>query len=95
MDLSAFRKLSSVPVDLSPALQGLWHDGQGHWEHAHEAVQEDESREAAWVHAYLHRKEGDQGNAAYWYRRAGKGICRGSLEAEWEEIVSTLLPSPG
>jgi hypothetical protein len=91
MDLSTFRTLSSAPVELSPALQGLWHDLQGHWDQAHEAVQDDESRQAAWVHAYLHRKEGDLGNAAYWYRRAGKSVYRGTLQAEWEEIVRELL----
>jgi hypothetical protein len=91
MDLSTFRTLPSVPEDLSAALQGLWHDLQGHWDQAHEAVQDDDSREAAWVHAYLHRKEGDLGNAAYWYRRAGKSVYRGSLETEGEAIAQALL----
>jgi hypothetical protein len=47
------------------------------------------------VHAYLHRKEGDAGNAAYWYRRARKPVCRASLDEEWAEIVSALLKGPG
>jgi hypothetical protein len=91
MDLFTFRTLTAAPDDLSPALQSLWHDLQGHWDRAHEAVQDDEGTDAAWVHAYLHRKEGDLGNAAYWYQRAGKSVHGGSLQAEWEEIVKELL----
>ena len=91
MDLTEFRALTDAPLSLSPALLGVWHDLQGHWDQAHESVQGDESKESAWVHAYLHRKEGDLGNAAYWYRRAAKPVYRGSLQAEWEEIVKTLL----
>jgi hypothetical protein len=66
---------------------------QGSWDQAHKIVQDEESSEAAWVHAYLHRIEGDLGNATYWYRRAGKSVANGSLEAEWEAIASTLLGS--
>lgn len=61
------------------------------WTRAHEAAQQDEGREGSWVHAYLHRKEGDQGNAAYWYSRAGKPVCRNSLDAEWLIITGALL----
>ena len=59
------------PAGHSPALAGLWWDAKGDWTRAHESAQQDEGVEGAWVHAYLHRKEGDPGNAADWYRRAG------------------------
>jgi hypothetical protein len=79
------------PADASPVLVALWWDANGDWAKAHEIAQEIESPEAAWVHAYLHRKEGDQGNAEYWYRRAGKPHSKASLDAEWEEIARTIL----
>ena len=80
------------PAELSLALVGLWWDAKGEWQRAHESAQEDAGREGAWVHAYLHRKEGDQDNAAYWYSRAGKPVCRERLDAEWISIVKSLLP---
>jgi hypothetical protein len=61
------------------------------WTRAHEIAQDIETADAAWVHAYLHRREGDQSNAAYWYRRAGKPVARGSLDGEWRAIVTALL----
>jgi hypothetical protein len=79
------------PPGLSHALAGLWWDGKGDWTRAHESAQQDEGVEGSWVHAYLHRKEGDQGNAAYWYSRAGKPVCREPLDAEWLSIVEGLL----
>jgi hypothetical protein len=82
---------SSAPPDMAPALVALWHDAKGDWDAAHNAAQEIEDATGAWVHAYLHRKEGDEGNAAYWYRRAGKPIARDALSAEWERIVAALL----
>jgi hypothetical protein len=94
MDLSAFRAslgLNAPSPDLSPALRALWLDARGDWEGAHEAAQADEGGDGDWVHAYLHRKEGDAGNAAYWYRRAGKPVCRTSLDEEWEAIAKALL----
>jgi hypothetical protein len=68
-----------------------WWDAKGDWKRAHESAQQDEGPEGSWVHAYLHRKEGDQGNAAYWYSRAGKPVCREPLDAEWLGIVRDLL----
>jgi hypothetical protein len=62
-----------------------------HTKRAHESAQQDEGPEGSWVHAYLHRKEGDQDNAAYWYRRAGKPVCRESLDAERQSIVKDLV----
>jgi hypothetical protein len=94
MNLAAFRQsLASPapPAGLSPALEALWHDGRGDFDRAHELAQSDEGGAADWVHAYLHRKEGDPGNAAYWYRRARKPVCSEPLDAEWEEIAKALL----
>ena len=74
-----------------PALRALWLAGREEWEQAHEIAQSEESREGAWVHAYLHRAEGDTSNAGYWYRRAGRPAQTGDLRAEWEAIVMELL----
>ena len=80
------------PNQLSPALEALWWAAKGDWNRAHVLVQDDPSREAAWVHAYLHRVEGDLGNAGYWYRTAGRPAASGSLEVEWDAIAAALLP---
>jgi hypothetical protein len=72
------------PAGASPALQALWHDARGDWERAHTCAQEDEGQAGAWVHAYLHRKEGDLGNAGYWYRRAGRAVPGKSVTFEDE-----------
>jgi hypothetical protein len=77
--------------EFSPSLAALWWAAKGEWEKAHTIVMNDESAEAAWVHAYLHRVEGDLPNAGYWYRTAGKPVEKGPLEAEWNAIVETLL----
>lgn len=93
MTLNEFRKsliANEPPVGLSLALVGLWWDAKGDWKRAHESAQQDEGVEGSWVHAYLHRKEGDLGNAAYWYSRAGKPVCRESLDAEWIGIVKAM-----
>ena len=79
------------PPGLSPLLRALWLDGRGDWNGAHEAAQREPSREGAWVHAYLHRKEGNDGNAAYWYRQAGRAPCTRALADEWDVIVRFLL----
>ena len=79
------------PPDLPRVLVALWLDGKGDWAGAHEVAQDVPDPDGAWVHAYLHRKEGDASNAAYWYRRAQQPVCTRSLQAEWEEIVSGFL----
>jgi hypothetical protein len=79
------------PASLAPALLALWHDGRGDWERAHQIAQEIDTPQGAWVHAYLHRKEGDLSNARYWYRRADRPEASGSLESEWSNIVTTFL----
>jgi hypothetical protein len=76
---------------LPPLLQALWYEAHGNWDRAHSVAQEIESPDAAWVHAYLHRKEGDTTNAGYWYRRAGRPDFDGSLQAEWTALASHLL----
>jgi hypothetical protein len=79
------------PSDLSVALAGLWWDAKDNWKRAHESAQQDEGFAGSWVHAYLHRKEGDSSNADYWYRRADKPRCKDSLEHEWLAIAESLL----
>ena len=78
---------------LDAALAALWWAAKGHWDEAHKIVQDETGADAAWVHAYLHRVEGDLGNAGYWYRQAGKPVAAGSLETEWERMTSALLGS--
>lgn len=87
-------KSASAPDGLSVELRALWHDGKGDWDAAHETIQDVNSKNAAWIHAYLHRKEGDAGNAGYWYSRAGKEMARVSLDQEWNDLVEYFLASP-
>lgn len=79
------------PERLTPLLEALWHERRGDWDLAHRIAQDVEGGDGAWVHAYLHRREGDAGNAAYWYRRADRAPARGPLDEEWREIAGTLL----
>lgn len=80
-----------LPKGLTPLLKALWYEARGEWKRAHEIVQAQDSVDAAWVHAYLHRKEGDLANAGYWYRRAKRQIPTAKLEDEWHEIVNALI----
>ncbi len=82
---------STPPTGAGPALQALWWDAKGDWDKAHDCAQAKEDMAGCWVHAYLHRKEGDQRNAGYWYRRAGKPAPTGALDREWQAIVAALL----
>jgi hypothetical protein len=77
--------------NLDAPLAALWWAGKGEWHQAHKIVQDEAGTDSAWVHAYLHRVEGDLGNAGYWYRRAGKPVASGPLESEWEQMASVLL----
>ena len=79
------------PADLSPALSALWLDRAGKWAASHEQVQDADTQDAAWVHAYLHRKEGDAANARYWYNRAERDFPEQSLAEEWEALAASLL----
>jgi hypothetical protein len=87
---SSLSGISPVP-GATASLAALWWAGKGDWKKAHEIVQDESGADAAWVHAYLHRVEGDLGNAGYWYRQAGKPVATIPLETEWEAIVSALL----
>src|SRR4249919_2517689 len=94
MTLADFRSTltaAAPPPGLRPALAALWHDARGDWDAAHGVAQDIGSPDGAWIHAYLHRKEGDAGNAAYWYTRAGQPVASGSLDAEWNAIATSLL----
>lgn len=94
MNLEAFKTsltCADPPTDFGPALAGLWWDAKGDWTKAHESAQQCESPAGAWVHAYLHRKEGDASNAAYWYSRAGKRPSQASFDQEWSEVTAALL----
>jgi hypothetical protein len=79
------------PRTLTPALQALWYDGKNNWEMSHNIAQDISTPEGSWIHAYLHRKEGDLSNASYWYSRAGRKMPAVSLDQEWREIAHELL----
>ncbi len=90
-DLRASLHEPAPPPGLPALVEALWHAAKGNWDRAHAIAQDDGSGEGAWVHAYLHRVEGDEGNAGYWYSRAGKPHCRASLDEEWTALAETLL----
>jgi hypothetical protein len=82
---------SDPPLTMTPVLKALWYAGKDDWETAHNIAQDIHSSEGSWIHAYLHRKEGDLGNAGYWYTTAGRKMPTYSLDKEWEEIARELL----
>ena len=90
-DLEASLAADAPPAGLPETVQALWHDARGDWSRAHEIAQEIPDANGSWVHAYLHRKEGDLSNAGYWYSRAGRSRSTASLEDEWSEIAEALL----
>lgn len=95
-DTDAERFLASLgrpvpPERLTPAVRAVWHGLRGEWDTAHAIVQELDGADVAWVHAWLHRVEGDLGNAAYWYRRAGRGMAQGPIDGEGQAIAAALL----
>jgi hypothetical protein len=79
------------PADCGPLLKALWNEAGGRWDEAHKITQEIDSVDGSWVHAYLHRREGDLSNARYWYTRAGRQLPPLTLEQEWQQIAATLL----
>ena len=93
MTLDEFRRTlgAAIAPDVPPLLQSLWHDAKGDWDQAHRIAQDVTGADGAWVHAYLHRKEGDLSNARYWYRQAGYAAATEPLETEWARIVGELL----
>ena len=84
-------KGNEPPSESSDHLKALWYDAKGDWKKAHEIIQDIDDKNASWIHAYLHRKEGDTGNADYWYSRAGKRRPSMALENEWEELVASFI----
>lgn len=82
---------SEPPGDLPAPVEALWWDAKGDWACAHGLVDELETPDAMAVHAYLHRKEGQDWNADYWYRRAGRKFNRPQLDDEWETLVENLI----
>ena len=99
MTIEEFRaslRASAPPEGLSPLLKALWFDAKGNFDRAHEIAQDDDSgQESAWVHAYLHRKEGDEPNAGYWYKRAHQPHPENSVDEEWRQIATVLLHRHG
>lgn len=95
--LAAFRAaLTGGEAPPLPApLRALWLDAKGDWDGAHKCVDAGEDAASMWVHAYLHRKEGDLSNARYWYARAGRPPAQGPLKTEWEAILCALLDKTG
>ena len=96
-DFKATLTAAEPPDGIPAPLAALWHDARGDWEAAHRVAQDIDSADGAWIHAYLHRKEGDPGNAAYWYRRAGRPGPDAPLAEEWRALVAELLtrePAP-
>lgn len=95
MTIDAFEQsaasASSPPPGLGRPLLALWHDLRGRWEEAHECAQSDQGPDGAWVHAYLHRKEGDSSNAGYWYARARRPVPTMTLDEERAAIMTELL----
>ncbi len=94
MTLDEFRQSLTdpgPPRGLSRPLQALWHSANEDWDAAHDLVQSESGSDGAWVHAHLHRIEGDLPNAEYWYRRTSRPTCEAPLEEEWAEIASALL----
>ena len=91
MTPAELRKSPAPPEGASDHVRAMWHVARGEWDAAHELVQHDEGAVAAWIHAHLHRVEGDQDNAGYWYARAGKPRSTASLDDEWHEISHALM----
>lgn len=90
-DFTASLTHPTPPDGLPVTLQSLWWDARGDWQRAHALVDELETRDGMAVHAYLHRKQGEESNANYWYRQAGSAFRRPTLAAEWQALVEALL----
>jgi hypothetical protein len=94
MTPSAFKRSianKTPPAKLSPALTALWWAGKDDWAKAHQIVMAEDDADCAWVHAYLHRVEGDRDNARYWYRQARREPATGALATEWATIAAAFL----
>jgi len=94
MNMEAFKatlQSAQPPSGLSEHLKALWYGGKEDWEQSHNIAQDILDEDGSWIHAWLHRKEGDLGNAGYWYRRANRKMPSYALDKEWEEIVAAML----
>jgi hypothetical protein len=90
-ELLTWKETGSFPDDIPPLLQALLLEAAGDWDSAHQIAQNDLSADGSWVHAYLHRVNGDRVNASYWYKSAGKALPEISSVEEWEYIAFALL----
>jgi hypothetical protein len=90
-DFNETLSFQEPPEEMNNLFQALWFNAKGDWETAHELIQSVYTTEGAWVHAYLHRKEGDMDNAAHWYEKAGKTMPHNSFEEEWQDILAEFL----
>lgn len=81
---------SEPSAEIDGTLKALWYEKNGDWDRAHEIVQDIPSAIGSAVHAYLHRKEGDIGNARYWYRRAERDEYSGTLDDEWTALAGEI-----
>lgn len=90
-DFEASLQRDKPDSGLPPLLQALWYEARGDWDHAHKITQKENGADACWVHAYLHRKEGDLGNAGYWYARARRDVSSDPLDQEWRQISADLI----
>ena len=94
MKVEEFREAvdgAKLPAGITKELEALWEDARGKWDRAHEIVQRMNTTDAMWVHAYLHREEGDLSNSRYWYSRISRTMPNASLEDEWQIIAKELL----
>jgi hypothetical protein len=94
MTLSALKESltqQQPPAHVSVYIKALWYDARENWHQAHELIQDLTDKNASWIHAYLHRKEGDTGNADYWYAQAGRKRPAVTLAEEWDQIATALL----
>ena len=90
-DFKASLSGAAPAPDLAAPLAALWWAAKGNWDRAHSIAQDEPGADGSWVHAHLHRVEGDLGNAGYWYRQAGKPVATDAIDTEWERMVSALL----
>jgi hypothetical protein len=94
MDMHTFKEsllMDQLPQEASVYIKALWYDAKDKWDDAHKTIQDVKDNNASWIHAYLHRKEGDISNADYWYTRAGRKRPPLTLEEEWEQLVANFL----
>jgi hypothetical protein len=94
-ELQATLQNAAPPAGLPLLIEAMWWEARGDWERAHMIAQDVPTGDGAWVHAYLHRREGDVANAGYWYRQAGRRAYKGSFAEEWAEIVEAVLQGTG